>query len=229
MKKSSVILVILFIISGIFYYHLVDDKTTIITGKVTRIIDGDTLQLENNQKIRLKGINTMETGDIYSDLAKNFLQEEVLRKEIKIINHGTDKYGRTLGTIFLQNENINKKILSNGLATLYYYETDTYYEEMQKAEEFARLNNLGIWQKSPNTNCITLKELNTEEPESLTLQNSCNQEFELLIKDDATHIYKETIKANNQLKLKTSHIWNDDGDTLYVYDTQGLLIFHRYP
>jgi len=157
-----------------------------------------------------------------------FLQNLVQNKSIQIESYGTDKYGRILAYIFLKNKNINKEILQQGLATLYYYEHDSHYEELEKAEEFARLNQKGLWEKSKNEMCLEIIEFDyiSEGGEKLVLKNHCNP-MEVIIKDDATHIYRETLPKGIWEK-SFNKIWNDAGDTLYVSDEEGLLIFHRY-
>jgi endonuclease YncB( thermonuclease family) len=56
MNKKTIVLTFLFITSGIFYYQLVstEERTTVF---VARVIDGDTIELDSGQKLRLKGIN----------------------------------------------------------------------------------------------------------------------------------------------------------------------------
>jgi len=228
MNPKPIIIAILFIISGIFYYQITDATPTLETYQVSRIIDGDTLDLTTDQRVRLKGINTPESSMPYYQEAKQLLQNLVQNKSIEIESYGTDKYGRILAHLFLNDKNINKEILQQGLATLYYYEHDTHYEEYAEAEEFARLNQKGLWKKSPNTNCIELIELKTDEPELLILENKCNKELNITFKDDATHIYKETLKSKSIFTKEFSHIWNTDGDSIYIRDNEGLLIFYRY-
>ena len=75
---------------------------------------------------------------------------------------------------------------------------------------------------------IELIKLKTDEPEKLVLQNNCNKEIKIVFKDDATHIYRATINSNSQFTKEFSHIWNDAGDSIYIHDTKGLLIFYRY-
>ena len=228
MRLKPIIIAILFITSGIFYHNFTDATPTLETYQVSRIIDGDTLDLTTNQRVRLKGINTPESSMPYYTEAKTFLQSLAQNKSIEIESYGTDKYGRILAHLFINDKNINKEILQQGLATLYYYEPDQHYEELKEAEEFARLNNKGLWEKSPNTNCIKLIELKTDEPELLILQNNCNKELNIIFKDDATHIYKETLNPNSIFTKTFSHIWNTEGDSIYIRDTEGLLIFYRY-
>ena len=228
MQLKHVILAILFVISGIFYWNITDAETELIEVKISRIIDGDTVETSSGMRIRLKGLNTPEKSMKGSLEAVEFLSGKILNKTVNIKSYGQDKYSRTLGYIILDKENINAEILRRGLASLYYYEKDEFYNEMFESEEFARMNELGIWKKSINSNCLEIVEFKFKEPESLKLKNNCKITLEVLIKDDATHIYKESIEPKEILEKSFSHIWNDAGDTLYVFDDKGLLIFHRY-
>jgi len=228
MKLKSVILIFLILSSGIFYYYLTGEKTPLKTSGVSRVIDGDTLVLTNDQIIRLKGINTPEKSMPYDIPAKELLIKLVDNKSIQIESHGTGRYGRTLAYLSRDGKSINEEILKQGLATLFYYGKDKNYKEFKQAEEFARLNRLGLWKKSPDADCLKLISLKINEPEKLTIKNNCDKELKVFIKDDATHIYRVTLKPNSIFTKKFSHIWNNDGDTLYVSDTKGLLIFYRY-
>lgn len=242
MHLKHIILAILFLISTTYYYQITSPTTTLETYKVIKIIDGDTLQLDNSEKVRLLGINTPEKNQPFYQEAKKFLSQKTQNKTVQIESHGPDKYQRTLAYIFLETQgstpthtklksvrvNINAQILSNGLATLYYYDHDPHYQELKQAEEFARLNNLGLWKKSPNSYCIEIIEFKTDEPESLILQNTCDKILNITYKDDASHIYKATILPKETYSKNFSHIWNTDGDSIYIYDTKGLLTFYRY-
>ena len=226
MNKKTLIILILFLTSAIFYYQLTEPKLQ--KQIVTKIIDGDTIQISDNQIIRLKGINAPEKNQPFYQEATIYLTTLIQNKTIKIETHGTDKYGRTLAHIFLNKTNINEQILKQGLATLYYYEKDKHYKALKQAEEFARLNQKGLWQKSPDTNCIKITEFKTDEPEKLTLQNNCNKILNITYKDDANHIYKTVIEPHDTYTQNFSHIWNTDGDSIYIRDSNGLLLFHRY-
>ncbi|MFH0712080.1 MAG: thermonuclease family protein [archaeon] len=241
MNKKSLIILILFFTSAIFYYHITDPTQT-QTFQITRVIDGDTIETSTNIQIRLLGINTPEKSQPFYTEATNFLSQQIQNKSVKTKIYGTDKYGRTLAYIFLDDKepaptykklksvrvNINEQILKQGLATLYYYEKDNYYEKLKQAEEFARLNQKALWQKSPDANCIEIIKFQTDEPEILILQNTCDKILNITFKDDANHIYNEILNPKSQLTKTTSHIWNDDGDTIYIRDEKGLLIFQRY-
>lgn len=231
------LLIFLLFISSCFFYSQIKglEENPVQIFNVTRIIDGDTLEVSNNQKIRLLGINTPEKGNLYSKEAENFLSNKTLNKEVKIRIKGVDKYNRILAHIFLEDLHLNKEILRKGLASLYYYEKDEYHEELALAEEFARLNKIGVWKESENKGCLEIKDFIYKEKtarcsneELLTIENNCNYNLNIIIKDDATHIYSEEIKANSILSKNFSCIWNDEGDTIYISDSEGLLIFYRY-
>lgn len=238
MKRSSLWLLIAFVITGIFYYSLVDNVSTTgnsikkISVEVSRVIDGDTLELKNGEKVRLLGINTPEKKEFYANEAINFTKQlENQTVEIEILSK--DKYGRNLGYVILNNKLFNEEILKNGYAHFYSYEDDKYTKQLKKAESYAREKELGIWKKSDNYGCLIIKELKYEEDgerctnkERITLQNYCNT-LNVTIKDDATHIEHELIKKGIFQK-NFSCVFNDAGDTLFVWDKSGLLIFERY-
>lgn len=202
-----------------------------ISVNVSRVIDGDTFESDIG-KVRMLGINTPEKNQLGYKEAKDFLMKDIQGKQIELETSEKDKYGRNLGYVFYNNELVNRKILALGLASLYYYGPDEYYNEMKKAEEQARNNELGIWKKSVNSECLELVKLQWREnsrctnQEQLVLNNKCS-EMNLVLKDDATHIYQEKIPAGIFL-MNFSCIWNDEGDSLYVYDNSGLMLFYRY-
>jgi micrococcal nuclease len=241
MNKKHIIIAIIFIASA-FFYHQITDPIQTQTSQVSKVIDGDTIELTTGRIVRLKGINTPEKSMPFNEEATDFLTQLIENKTINLETYGVGKYGRTLAHIFLEDQgpapthiklksvrvNINKQILQQGLGTLYYYKEDHHYEKLKQAEEFARLNQKGLWQKSPDSSCIEITEFKTDEPESLTLKNTCNKILNITFKDDATHIYHATINPNSTFTKEFSHIWNNDGDTIYIHDTKGLLLFHRY-
>jgi len=227
MRPKPIIIIILFITSGIFYYNITDATST-ETFQISQVVDGDTARLTNGVTLRLIGINTPEKNMPYFQEAKDLLTILIQNKSVQIQSFGTGKYGRTLAFIFLNEKNINTQILKQGLATLYCYEDDPCLDELKQAEEFARLNQKALWKKSPNANCIKLIELKTDEPEKLILQNTCDKQLNITFKDDATHIYHETLEPKSTFTKQFSHIWNNAGDSLYLSDNKGLLLFHRY-
>lgn len=238
MKKSGILLIVLFLISGIFYYFYIGNDSVTgqsikkISTKVIRVIDGDTIEIEGGEKIRLLGINTPEKKEFYANEAINFtkkLENKIIEVEIT----EKDKYGRSLGYVFFNGKLFNEEILENGFAHVYTYDRDKYSEKLESAEAIARKNEIGIWQKSRNQGCLVIKEFKYKEDgkrctnrELIVLENICDT-LEVSIKDDATHIFRETIKKGT-FERNFSCVFNDAGDSLFIWDSTGLLIFERY-
>jgi len=115
---------------------------------VSKIVDGDTIELITGESVRLLGINTPERGQPYYEESKNRLKELIEGKGVYLEGdvEDNDQYGRLLRYVFLNNENINVKMLSEGLATAYIIPPNFKYEtELKQAENNARNLKTGIW------------------------------------------------------------------------------------
>jgi len=104
-------------------------------AKLIRVIDGDTIDALIDlgfdtwvkKRIRLYGINTPETRtrDLEEkkagNAAKDRLSELMEHCDYKfiLISHGVGKYGRCLGTLFIDDTNINMLLLNEGHAKEY--------------------------------------------------------------------------------------------------------------
>lgn len=100
---------------------------------ITSCWDGDTITADidlgfgvimRKQKIRLLGIDTPELrGDtlIEARVSRDWLREKVLNKEVilETFKDKKGKYGRWLAEIHLDGININKLMITEGLAKVY--------------------------------------------------------------------------------------------------------------
>ena len=232
--KRKLAIFLLVVLTGVLYWfytgQFIDSGNNLESFVVERVIDGDTVVLNDSSKVRMLGINTPESKMLLYEDARDFLEGLVLNRTILLDRGEKDRYGRVLGYIFIGGNNVNELILENGFGNLYYYGADEYYKNMKAAEGRAREAEKGIWKRSSNYGCLGIEEFiwldeTEKDSERLVLKNSCGS-FDVVIKDDATHIYKEQI--DSVLVLETKDIWNDDGDSLYVWDDNGLVLFERY-
>ena len=96
----------------------------------THVVDGDTIYLDNGEKIRFVGVNTPERGVEGYIASKNFVQKLCLNKKVGIdvddAKH-SDKYGRTLGVVIVDGKNINEMLLKEGLAEVMYIPPSEFY------------------------------------------------------------------------------------------------------
>jgi len=143
LKKFIFAFLILILISGC--------KSNSLEGpfKVTKVVDGDTLDLNNSQRLRFSGINTPETGECYYQEAKDKLTELVLEKDVFLEKDksNTGKYGRLLRYVYIENILVNAFLVENGYARVfdkYKYDTKR-YEELKNLENTAKNSKLGLW------------------------------------------------------------------------------------
>ena len=125
-----------------------EKQSHVLTGKIVHIADGDTvtvLDAEKTQhKIRLLGIDAPESHQAFGQQAKKAISEKISEKEVKVLWHSKDKYGRTLGDIYLDKRWINKEMVADGFAWHYkHYSKD---KTLADAEIEARNAKRGLWQ-----------------------------------------------------------------------------------
>lgn len=123
-----------------------------IAGKVVKISDGDTVTLlvsgSETIKVRLSEIDVPETNQPWGNKSKQALSLLLATKNVTVSTTGKDRYGRTLGIIYLQQENINKLMVQNGNAWAYTkYVADQEYFLLQ---DHAKTQKVGLWSMNPD-------------------------------------------------------------------------------
>lgn len=96
----------------------------------TKVVDGDTIELNNGKKVRFVGVNTPERGVEGYITSKNFVQKLCLNKEVGLdIDNSkhSDKYGRTLAVVIVDGKNLNEMLLKEGLAEIMYIPPSEFY------------------------------------------------------------------------------------------------------
>ena len=116
---------------------------------VTKVVDGDTADLQGLGRVRFSGINTPEKGDCYYKEAKEKLTNMILNQEVYAEKDRSDKdkYDRYLRYVYLNDTFVNGVLVQEGYAVVFdKYKKDTgRYEQLKKLEEIAVENKLGVW------------------------------------------------------------------------------------
>ena len=118
-----------------------------LTGQVVHVADGDTLDVVRDGvkvRVRLFGIDCPEMAQAYGDAAKRFTAEACLDRRVVLKTHGTDKYGRVLGDVLLEDGRVlNRELIKAGLAWWYWKYSDD--RELEELEQRARTDRIGLW------------------------------------------------------------------------------------
>ena len=116
-----------------------------MTGiRVEGVIDGDTLVLEGNTKIRLRSIDAPELNFCGGEEAKELLEKLVSNKDVRIEEKIVDQKARPMALIYVDDILINQKMVESGWAR-YHSDNTSQRENLKQAYEEARGKNLGIW------------------------------------------------------------------------------------
>jgi endonuclease YncB( thermonuclease family) len=125
-----------------------------LSGRVSKVADGDTITLIDTQrkkyKIRLFGIDSPESDQPYYHAAKDALSKLVDGKSVGIDVKDTDKYGRLVGTVFVEGRNVNLEMVKLGYAWWYEYYAPL-NGDLREAQEHARAYKSGLWVDSKPT------------------------------------------------------------------------------
>jgi micrococcal nuclease len=128
------------------------------SAKVTRVIDGDTIEVSLNgipEKVRLIGIDTPESvhpdasrnvpyGKIASDYTKTQLLSQYVDIELDVEKR--DQYGRLLAYIYKDGIMFNKLLIEEGHASVSTYPPNVkYVDDFITAQKNAREEGKGIW------------------------------------------------------------------------------------
>lgn len=115
---------------------------------VTRIIDGDTIEIEGSIRVRYIGIDTPEIGEPYYLEAKEANLNLVGGKRIQLEKDVEDKdeYGRLLRYVWVDGIMVNAELVRLGYAYSYSYPPNLKYQaHFLQLEREAREQKRGLW------------------------------------------------------------------------------------
>lgn len=119
-----------------------------LSGKVVSVHDGDTITIlmeEKQVKVRLFGIDAPELKQPFGRKSKEFLASMIAGQIVKVEKNGNDRYGRTIGTIYLDGADINAQVVENGYAWAYRRFSKKYAPQ----ESEAKFEKRGLWRDDP--------------------------------------------------------------------------------
>ncbi|MDD5493741.1 MAG: thermonuclease family protein [Dehalococcoidia bacterium] len=140
-----------FLVLLLFLYADLPGAAELLEGRVVGVHDGDTVTLliPGNQqvKIRLAQIDAPESDQAFGQRSRQSLSDMVFNKNIRVEKETIDKYGRTVGTIFVAGLDANREQIKRGMA--WTYRKYMHDQSLLQIEEEARLAKAGLW-SDPN-------------------------------------------------------------------------------
>ena len=100
-------------------------------------------------KIRLYGIDAPEKSQAFGQKSKQHLSSLVFGKDVCVKYKSRDKYGRILGTVYINGLDVNLEMIRVGLA--WHYKRFDSTPAYAAAESEARQNRRGLWSDSNPT------------------------------------------------------------------------------
>lgn len=164
------------------FINIIDAKE--IKVNFNNCVDGDTAKFTYNDEIitaRFLAIDTPETvhptkkEEIYGKEASNYTCKRIKEADEIILEFDNDsdekdKYGRYLVWVFVDKSLLQEELVENGLASVaYLYGDYKYTDKLEKAEQKAEENKVGIWD-----NDNTKKENSSKKEESIDKETNEN-------------------------------------------------------
>ncbi|MCF8475077.1 MAG: thermonuclease family protein [Emcibacter sp.] len=176
-----------------------------IHEEVITVVDGDTVILKDQTRVRLVGIQApkLPLGRKnfikwpLSDQSKDSLSDLVLHKFVTLYFGGQkqDRYGRSLAHLFLDNGLwVQGEMLKQGMARVYSFpDNRAALPEMLAYEKKARKTKAGIWA------------LDYYQPKDQTTAERYNNSFQII-----TGTVKDIAKVRSTIYLNFGDNWRDD-------------------
>ncbi len=171
--QSIALVLAALIFLGVRNLHFYNNKTTIdVRGGeysyVARVVDGDTLKMADNERVRLIGVDTPELhysekllrdsrktgkdvktiqalGAKATEFTKDLCDHKRVRLEYDIVRR--DKYGRLLAYVYLEDGTfVNSKIIEEGYGQVMTIPPNVKHaDHFKKLERQARDGKKGLW------------------------------------------------------------------------------------
>jgi endonuclease YncB( thermonuclease family) len=149
--------------------HLVS-HSEVLRGRVVGVSDGDTITVLDETKqrhvVRLMGIDAPERAQAFGQMAKQSLSDLVFNRDVSVTWFKKDRYGRTVGQVYVDDTDVCLEQIKRGLAWHYKrYEREQSVEDRTRyadAEEQARISKSGLWEED-----ITIRPSNFRSNQSI--------------------------------------------------------------
>lgn len=217
MKKRTKVLATLFslLLAGgsVGGYILVRDNNADLfensVHQVLHVVDGDTIDIERDVRIRLLGIDAPGRGECFYNESKAYLEELIEGETIRIEKDisGSDRYDRLLRYVYLVADNpkdddmfVQDALVRAGYANILPVAPDNRYRDLlSSAREEARKEERGMWSACD----IIIEEDSLREQASTPSDPSCTIKGNISEKGYGKSYFLEGCPNYNRVKIDT--------------------------
>jgi len=140
-------LCVCFVTSLLFVQSVFGNET--VQGKVTRIIDGDSILVTDDKSIeyevQLEGIDAPELKQEFGAESMDGLAKMLKEKTVRLTWKSKDNFERLLAQVYDGDKHINMEMIKSGMA--WHFKRYNKDEELAKAETEAKELKKGLWAK----------------------------------------------------------------------------------
>ncbi len=231
MRKKTILASIAVIVAIVVIYLYLPSRITRVTAIVLRVIDGDTIELSNGDRVRLLGMDAPERGEQFYKVATDRLKELVEGKAVELerdVSH-KDGFDRLLRYVFLDGMLVNMQIVEDGYAYAYVVSPDErYLEEFVAAENRARIKAVNIWRSAVHNNCLIVEfhynargnDNDNLNDEYVTFKSICSSSIDMTgwkVRDEGGNSFhfSQFVLCSGCLAVLHSGLGEDSGNNLY--------------
>lgn len=239
-------------------------RPALVTGEVDEgelvqiayVRDGDTVDLLDGRRVRYLGINAPEYGQPFFEEARaanRRLAEGQTGRLVLDVQH-TDRFGRTLAYLWVNDQFVNLELVRQGYANAYTEPPNVQHSaKILAAQKEARDSQAGLWAPSdipvrvdgiyydapgldhqnPNGEWVVLRNEGTEAISlaGFTISDTANHlySFPAIVLEDGgmVELHSGQGQDGNGLLywgLAGTAVWNNDGDSAFLRDPEGRLV-----
>lgn len=233
----------------------VDTPPDLVSGVVSWIVDGDTIEVEVGSEVltvRVAGMNAPDRDECYYDDATDYLIDEIKGETVGLETLETDQFDRTLAHVWVNDTLVGLTMVANGLGLGSTPDPgDSHGDQILEAESEAYAGGRGLWAHdacgaSSSVPDITLDTGDFDptgpdsehlDSETVTIMNNSNQSVNMtgwVLRDESSrhrfHFEDNTdIDAGGSLAVRSSDgNWDPGGGPIWNNDGDMALLLDEF-
>lgn len=147
-SRIAIRLILLPLLSGGWVPLVAADGAATLAGKVVRVIDGDTVDVQLTSgliRVRLQGIDAPDKDQAGGAAASTWLASQLQSRQVELEPVSQDQYDRMVAVVRRRGVDINRELVRRGLAWAYRHYLRREDRALCSVEERARRSHVGLW------------------------------------------------------------------------------------